>query len=283
MADMTLTRPKGRVPRGTLMGGLVALVAFVLLVPMIAFLALRSGGAAGGARTTVVVAANDIALRATISPSDLTTRALATDDVPPQAFLHVADAKGMVAAGSIVKGQVITRNLVAQNPDQVAGPDLAYLPLPTGYVGITIPASEQQAVAGYVRPGDYVTVIAVVPALSKGPNGTGASLTDARTVFTNLHVIKVGAIGSTKPTTTATNGQASTQPVSMTSLTVVMTQCQAEVMTWFINNAQLKYTLESYHDYTPQAQVDQGCPNVKAAGGVTESDVARLYPGIFNG
>jgi hypothetical protein len=55
------------------------------------------------------------------------------------------------------------------------------------------------------------------------------------------------------------------------------------VLNWFLANAQVRYTLESYRDYpTPPASADQTCASVSAAQGITRADIARRYPGIFN-
>jgi Flp pilus assembly protein CpaB len=116
-------------------------------------------------------------------------------------------------------------------------------------------------VADYIQPDDYISVIATVSA-----GGKVAS----KTIFTNLHVIKVGTNGSS-------GGSA-----SVTSLTVVITQCQAEIITWFVNYASLKYSLESFHDYLGSAQTpDPGCPNVNSAQGVTLQTVQKAYPSLF--
>ena len=68
-----------------------------------------------------------------------------------------------------------------------------------------------------------------------------------------------------------------------TSLTVVVTECQAEFLTWFLTYASLKYTLESFHDYTPSSNVkaDPNCANVTAAKGVNLKDVMAAYPQLF--
>jgi len=53
------------------------------------------------------------------------------------------------------------------------------------------------------------------------------------------------------------------------SLTVEVTQCDAEFLTWFLNNTQVRYTLESYKDYAPQpAAPDASCPTIGSAQGV---------------
>src|SRR3989442_12823491 len=161
---------------------------------------------------------------------------------------------------TIISGQAISANDVAR-PNQALGSQSDYLPIPKGYVALTIPTSEQQGVADYIQPGDYISVIATV--------STNAKVA-SKTIFTNLHVIKVGTSSA------STNSAA-------TSLTVVVTQCQAEIITWFLTYAALKYSLESFHDYlqsTNQSK-DPACPIVDAAQGVTLQAVQKAYPTLF--
>jgi hypothetical protein len=58
-----------------------------------------------------------------------------------------------------------------------------------------------------------------------------------------------------------------------------MTQCDSEYMTWFLQNMNVKYTLESYKDYlaAPPSQPDASCPTVTAAGGVSNRQVDERY------
>jgi hypothetical protein len=64
---------------------------------------------------------------------------------------------------------------------------------------------------------------------------------------------------------------------------VVVTECQAEFITWFLAYAQLKYSLQSYTDYlAPGSQTkDPACPSVSAAKGVTLELVQATYPTLF--
>src|SRR5260370_1336622 len=102
-----------------------------------------------------------------------------------------------------------------------------------------------------LQPEDYISVIATVASAGK---------VASKTSFTNLHVIRVGAPAAPGATTS-----------NSTSLTVVVTECQAEVITWFLNYAALKYVLESFHDYLQPGVVnpDPACPTVTAAKAVT--------------
>jgi Flp pilus assembly protein CpaB len=235
--------------------GLLVVAAFVLV-------ALNSSGSSSGPTQIVVVAAADLPSRVKIDASSLTTAQVPMSGVQPGAYTKVSDVKGMVPLIDIKKGQTITSNLVG-----AANTVPALLPIPSGYVALTIPTGEQQGVGGYIQEGDYISIIATVSV------GTKVS---TQTVFTNIHVIKAGPLTTDKSTGAVT---------SASSLTVVVTECQAEYISWFLTFSSLKYTLESYHDYGPTATKDPApdtaCPSVSAAKGVTLSDVMAKYPNLF--
>jgi Flp pilus assembly protein CpaB len=176
-------------------------------------------------------------------------------------FSQVSEVKGMIPLVTILSGQAITSNDVVK-ASQALGSQSQYLPIPSGYVALTIPTSEQQGVADYIQPDDYISVIATVQL-----GGKVAS----KTIFTNLHVIRVG-----------TNGSAAASG-AVTSLTVVVTQCQAEIITWFLSYAALKYSLESYQDYLQSGgqTKDPSCPSVNSAQGVTLQTIQKAYPTLF--
>lgn len=252
-------------------GGVLGVLAFAAVL---FYTASSSGGAASG-NTPVVVAAHDLSIRVPILPRDLTVAQFSAADVPPGSFAKIADLKDVVAAVNITKGQAVTSNLLLGSADAVIGPQSAYLPIPAGFVALTIPTGEQQGVAGYIQLGDYLSLVAVIG---------GKTSTNIRTIYTNIPVIRVG----TAPSESApVQGSSSNPPPKQggltSSLTVILTQCQAEFVSWFLSNGTLKYTLESYHDYKPQdVQVDPGCPSVTSAKGVTQSDIAARWPGILN-
>ena len=210
----------------------------------------------------MVVAASDLQPRIPIPATSLTVKVIPTTTYQQLFFTKVADVVGTVPLVTILAGQPVTSNLVAKS-DQVAGPLSAYLPIPSGYVALTIPTSEEQGVAGNIQPGDYIAIIASV---------TSGIKVATLTVFANVHVIRVG--------TPAAAGAGAT---SANSLTIVVTECQAEYITWFLNNASLKYALESYQDYQlPGSQTkDPQCPNASSTKGVTQDLVQKAFPTLF--
>lgn len=234
---------------------LLVIAAFVLV-------ALNAGVSSSSPQMTVVIASKDLQPRIPITTDALTLKSIPVPGTYPKVyFTHSQELQGMVPLVPIQTGQAITSNEVAR-PNQALGSQAEYLPIPSGYVALTIPTSEEQGVAFNIQPDDYISVIATV--------ATGGKVA-AKTIFTQLHVIRVGMQASS-------SGQS-----SPSSLTVVVTECQAEVITWFLTYASLKYALESYHDYLQAGTLapDPACPSITAAKGVTLQIIQAAYPTLF--
>ena len=234
-----------------IVGAILAVLAFGTAAA-VASLPLLSSGPSG---TKVVVARNGIAARTRIQASDLELKVISP--TPPQSFTDLATVAGKGARVDIPAGLPVTANLIAQTPDQLTNSEVTFLPIPSGFVGVTVPTSEQVGVAGYVQVGDRITMLATI---NTSVFGAGSSPV-VRTVFKDLNVIRVG------PASTPEGQQAS-------SLTLLMTACDSEYLFWLLNNAVLKYELESSTDYaaTPN-KPDPACPSVTAAGGVGPKEV----------
>jgi Flp pilus assembly protein CpaB len=253
LAGLTFRRPF------TILGILLALLVIAAFV----LVALNAQNATSSPPISVVVATRDLQPRLPIDPASLELRSIPVPGTYPKVFFtRIQDVQGMIPLVTIQSGQAVTANDVAK-PSQALGSQSEYLPIPTGYVALTIPTSEQQGVANFIQQDDYISVIATVSAAGK---------VASKTIFTNLHVIRVGTQG------TAAGGNS-----SASSLTVVVTECEAEVITWFLTYAALKYSLESYKDYLQSGveAPDPKCPTVGDAKGVTLQFMQATYPGLF--
>ena len=255
----TATAEIGRPRRGRLyivIGAILAVLAFATAAGL-ASLPLLQSSTTG---TRVVVAKNNISARTKIQASDLELSAV--NPAPPQAFVDLNAVAGKGARVDIPAGLPVTANLITSSGDLLSTSDVAYLPIPSGYVGVTVPTGEQVGVGGYVQVGDRITMLATINTSIFG--ATPVSV--VRTVFRDVDVIRVG------PASTQSTGQVTS------SLTLLMTGCDAEYLFWLLNNAVLKYTLESPHDYaaTPN-QPDPSCPKLSSAGGVGPKDVDKRW------
>ena len=252
----------GRPGRGRtyiIVGSVLAVLAFAAAAGVASLPLLFSSAASG---TKVVVAKNNISGRTRIQESDLTLSAVSP--LPPQSFTDIKQVAGKGARVDIPAGSPVTANLIANAPDLLSSSDVTFLPIPSGYVAVTVPTSEQVGVGGYVQVGDRITMLATV---STGVFGSRNAAPVVRTVFKNLNVLRVGPADATN---------ASSQVTS--SLTLLMTACDSEYLFWLLNNAVLKYTLESFHDYAPTpTQPDPSCADLNAAGGVGPAQVDKRW------
>ncbi|HYL08663.1 MAG TPA: RcpC/CpaB family pilus assembly protein [Candidatus Udaeobacter sp.] len=245
------------------------------------------GGGLGGAPTvTVVVAKQTIPLRHVITLDDLDVAKVSGNFTSSNnTYASKNDVLNLISEINISKGSVITSDMLARDPNAVlTGAAPAYLPLASGYVGMTIPTGEQMGVAGHISIGDYITVIASSN-LSIFNQGTGQNLAQgsvSKTVFTNVRVIGLGPASTGVQSASGAAAPASTsgQTTGVTSsLTIEMNQCDAEYFTWFLTNMTVRYTIESFKDYLaqPPSAPDPTCPAVVAAQGVSGKQVDARY------
>lgn len=237
-------------------GVVVAVLGFAASV----YLGSQGHGTTSGPTRQVLVASHDLAARSTLAAGDVQLATYAAADVPPSAYSRAADVVGKVAQVSIAANQPVLSNELTV-PGDVAAPVDAFLPLARGAVGATVPTGELVGVGGYIKPGDYIDIIAVVPSRSGG-------FANVRTIYSGVRVIRTGAAGSAAG-------------VTATSLTLQVSECQYEFISWFVANASLKYSLLSSSDYSGAAQAtpDTTCP-ASGSAGVTEADIKSRWPGL---
>ena len=243
-------------------------------------------GALGGPSTTVVIAKQSIPLRHQLTSADVETAKISLNGNGSltNTYGTPTDVVNLISEINISKGAVITSDMLAKDINVVpTGSAPAYLPLAKGYVAMTVPTGEQQGVAGHISVGDYITVIASASlTIFKSGQQTGPTKVVSKTVFTNLRIIGLGpASAGVQPAggTTTSTSQGATSGVT-SSLTVELTQCDAEFLTWFLGNTTVRYTLESFKDYSPNPPADNqdpACPDITRAGGVSQSQVDAKY------
>ena len=248
------------------------------------------GGGLGGPTNTVVIAKQSIPLRHQITVADLETAKASVNGNATlgNVYTNPTDVVNKIAEINISKGALITSDMLATDLNVVpAGAAPAYLPLAKGYVAMTIPTGEQQGVAGHISIGDYITVLASV-GVQIFASGTGQQTGPAKyvtkTVFTNLRVIGLGPASSGVTSAAGSGGTTSSGGATTTgvtsSLTVELTQCNAEFLTWFLANTTVRYTLESYKDYAaapPADNDDPACLQITSAGGVSNKQVDAKF------
>jgi Flp pilus assembly protein CpaB len=267
MAAINQTRPAGTTNIRTplfILGIALALIAFLV---MFAFGLLFANKASIGTQIKVVAASKDINAREPITPDMLTTTSMPQSAAPPGAFTQLSALASSFALVSIPKGQVISSNLVTSDTSRPTGPNSYIAEIPDGWVAFTLPTGELVGVGGYIAQGDWIDIIATVNTQQFSP---ARPRQVTRTIFTNVHVIRVGP-ASTVPR----QGQAQ-GPTS--SITVVMTLCDAQYVRWMISSSTLTYALLSYHDYNKtELKPDPSCPSTELAPVVGPAQVDQRW------
>jgi pilus assembly protein CpaB len=141
--------------------------------------------AAASDNSQVVVARSDITTRAVLTAEMLTLQSYPHNLVPAGAVTNPADAVGQTTLSAIPAGAAIVRTqLVAAN-----GRTGASVTLEKGKVLVAFPTTDPLTIAGLVRPGDRIDVLATVT------SGTGELARKTQTTVQNLEVVDVLTAG----------------------------------------------------------------------------------------
>lgn len=231
----------------------------------------------------MIIAKQAIPTRHVITDADLDTEKVSGTFAGINTFANKTDVVNLISEIQISKGSVITSDMLARDVGLIpAGAAPAFLPLASGYVAMTIPTGEQQGVAGHIALGDYITVIASASTTIFAVSASaGPPKVVSKTVFTNVRIIGLGPATSNVQPASGSTAVGSSGPSSgvVSSLTIELTQCDAEFFTWFLGNTTVRYTLESFHDYLqqPPSAPDPTCPTVLSAQGVSQKEVEARY------
>ena len=136
--------------------------------------------------TSVIVARADIAARTVISADMLTRKDFPRNLVPGGAVGKEGDAVGQTSVTAIAAGTPVVRSqLVA-----AGGKSGASLTLERGKVLVAFPTVDPLTVAGLVRPGDHIDMLATLT------SGTGDAARKTQTTVQNLEVVDVITSGT---------------------------------------------------------------------------------------
>ena len=242
-------------------GVALALVAFLV---MFAIGIVYVGRSQPTGTVPVVVAKNNIDARMLITPDMLTLSPIPASAVPAHSYLHIADLKGMSALVPIYKGAPISDNLVSA--DEILSQHSIPIPVPDGWVAMTLPTGEQQGVAGYIAQTDEIQIVATAELSQFG--GSSKRGTAAVTVYPNVYVLKVG------PQSFAPKaGQGLTS-----SITVAVMPCDVPYMAWLLQNATVKYTLISHKNFVPfPPATNPTCPSTTEPGVIGAPEVEARW------
>jgi pilus assembly protein CpaB len=139
-------------------------------------------------QTAVLIAKEDIPRGVMIEPAMLDVQVTPNQYLQPQVVTSLDRVAGMVTIAPISKGEQITLSKLAQ-PKQVGG--LAEV-TPVGKRAITISVDNIAALAGMIKPGDYVDVIALLSVPVQTLEEKQVTQVAVVPLFQNVQVLAVG-------------------------------------------------------------------------------------------
>ncbi|MGH2793884.1 MAG: Flp pilus assembly protein CpaB, partial [Actinomycetota bacterium] len=161
------------------------------------------------------------------------TRTVTEDVRPDGAITTLQEVSGKIAAVQIFKDEIIVGARFVAPGGQLRG----VLPIPEGRQAISVQVAPPAGVAGFIQPGDRVSLISQVN--RPGTGGQGGTI--ARYLLQRVDVLAVGSRVVSVGVTTTTGEPAA--EVACCLLTLALTPGQAEQLVFASLNGQLVFTL----------------------------------------
>ncbi|HEY9503240.1 MAG TPA: Flp pilus assembly protein CpaB [Pyrinomonadaceae bacterium] len=181
----------------------------------------------------VVVAKMEIPLGAKIAVENLTLAPIPNGSAPEGAFRKLEEVVGRVAITPIGVREPITKMKLA--PEGIG----AGLPavIPEGYRAMTVKVDDVVGVSGFVMPGSYVDVVAVIVPVNTAQAAQGPI---SKIVLQNIKVLASGA--------KIDSPENQREPSDVKAVTLQVTPEQAEKLVLAANESKLQLVMRNYGD-----------------------------------
>src|SRR5215203_5824798 len=181
----------------------------------------------------VVVAKTEISLGAKITAEQLALLPIPNGSAPEGAFRKLEEAIGRVAVIPIGVREPVTEFKLAR---EGMGAGLGAV-IPEGYRAMTVKVDEIVGVSGFVMPGSFVDVVAVILPVATAAAAQGPI---SKIVLQNIKVLASGAkIDSPSD---------QRQPTTVNAVTLLVTPDQAEKLVLAANESKLQLVMRHYGD-----------------------------------
>lgn len=182
----------------------------------------------------VVIAKQEISLGAKITADQLTLAQIPNGSVPDGFFRKIDQVVGRVAIQPIGLRETITNMKLA--PEGTGGGLPAVIP--EGYRAVTVKVDDVVGISGFVMPGSYVDVVAVVtPQSQEGVQSQGPI---SKIVLQHIKVLASGA--------KIDSPENQREPSSVKAVTLMVTPEQAEKLVLAANEGKLQLVMRNYSD-----------------------------------
>ncbi|MGB4589583.1 MAG: Flp pilus assembly protein CpaB [Clostridiaceae bacterium] len=178
--------------------------------------------------TEVIVALSNIPSHVKVTNEMVALKSLPIEAVHPDSAKSLEEVVGFTTKSEIINGEQILGSRIASENDQTS---LSYR-IPENMRAMTIPINEISGVGGYIEKGDLLDIVVTYNDKVISPNLMTVTL------FQNIEILEKG------PIVIMTEGEAPNPGVT-TSLTLLVTPSQAEVIAYSIVNGSMQLTLRN--------------------------------------
>ncbi len=194
----------------------------------------------------VLIASRDIAKGAIIDDSVLEISSVPEKYLQPKAMSSVDRIVGMVALAPITKGEQITLSKLTQQRHQGGLSEGT----PVGKRAITISVDNIAALAGMIKPGDYVDIISLVPVPVQTPDGKQVTQVAVMPLFQNVLVLAVGQDTSVITKSASGGRYQDTEKKEVVSplITLALNPQEANLLAFVQEQGKIRLTLRSPAD-----------------------------------
>lgn len=196
-------------------------------------------------QTAVLVAQQDIPKGSLIESAPLEASVIPNKFVQPQAVTSLSRVLGMVTVADISKGEQISLTKLAA-PKQ-AGGGLAGV-TPAGKRAISIAVDNLASLAGMIKPGDYVDVIATLQIPVQNPEGQQGSQIAVLPLFQNVLVLAIGQNTGGPVSQAGRKGETVDTSAGSPLVTLALTPQEASFAAFVQEQGKMRFTLRSPAD-----------------------------------
>lgn len=181
----------------------------------------------------IVVAKAEIPIGAKITAEQLTLLPIPNGSAPEGVFRKLEDAVDRVALIPIGMKEPVTEFKLAR-PGTESGLSAV---IPAGYRALTVKVDEVVGVSGFVMPGSYVDVVAVIVPVAANAASQGPI---SKIVLQNIKVLASGA--------RLDSPSDQRQPTQVNAVTLLVTPDQAEKLVLAANESKLQLVMRNFGD-----------------------------------
>jgi pilus assembly protein CpaB len=194
---------------------------------------------------SVLMAKEDIPRGSVIDPEKFYQELMPKQYVLPDAVTSMDRISGMVSIAPIAKGEQISLGKLSYTK---TGGGLSEV-TPVGKRAITISVDNISSLAGMLRPGNYIDVIAMIPVPMQTADGKQMAQLVTLPIFQNVMVLAVGQQTSTGTSRSYDRYGAQEEKVETTPLvTLALNPQEANLITFVLEQSKIRLILRSPAD-----------------------------------